>query len=72
MTGDPMSDSTVRRLVRRLGHSRKKDPRARLRARGVREGGLASDGFGGALCASREVFVEEMGSSTSLQYALYA
>jgi transposase len=25
MTGVPMSDSTVRRLVRRLGHSRKKD-----------------------------------------------
>ena len=25
MTGEPMSDSTVRRLVRRLGHSRKKD-----------------------------------------------
>ena len=27
MTGESMSDSTVRRLVRRLGHSRKKDPR---------------------------------------------
>jgi len=27
-TGEPMSDSTVRRLVRRLGHSRKKDPRS--------------------------------------------
>jgi transposase len=27
MTGKSMSDSTVRRLVRRLGHSRKKDPR---------------------------------------------
>jgi transposase len=26
MTGESMSDSTVRRLVRRLGHSRKKDP----------------------------------------------
>jgi|SRR5215210_3740347 len=26
MTGKSMSDSTVRRLVRRLGHSRKKDP----------------------------------------------
>ena len=25
MTGESMSDSTVRRLVRRLGHSRKKD-----------------------------------------------
>ena len=25
MTGEPMSDSTVRRLVKRLGHSRKKD-----------------------------------------------
>jgi transposase len=25
MTGEPMSDSTVRRLLRRLGHSRKKD-----------------------------------------------
>lgn len=28
MTGETMSDSTVRRLVRRLGHSRKKDPRS--------------------------------------------
>lgn len=28
MAGEPMSDSTVRRLVRRLGHSRKKDPRS--------------------------------------------
>jgi transposase len=28
MTGEAMSDSTVRRLVRRLGHSRKKDPRS--------------------------------------------
>ena len=28
MTGEPMSDSKVRRLVRRLGHSRKKDPRS--------------------------------------------
>jgi transposase len=28
MTGKSMSDSTVRRLVRRLGHSRKKDPRS--------------------------------------------
>ena len=28
MTGESMSDSTVRRLVRRLGHSRKKDPRS--------------------------------------------
>ena len=27
MTGESMSDSTVRRLVKRLGHSRKKDPR---------------------------------------------
>jgi transposase len=27
MTGESMSDSTVRRLVRKLGHSRKKDPR---------------------------------------------
>jgi transposase len=27
MTGQTVSDSTVRRLVRRLGHSRKKDPR---------------------------------------------
>jgi transposase len=27
MTGESMSDSTVRRLVRRLGHSRKKGPR---------------------------------------------
>jgi transposase len=27
MTGESMSDSTLRRLVRRLGHSRKKDPR---------------------------------------------
>ena len=26
-TGETMSDSTVRRLVKRLGHSRKKDPR---------------------------------------------
>jgi len=26
LTGASMSDSTVRRLVRRLGHSRKKDP----------------------------------------------
>ena len=28
MTGESMSDSTVRRLVRKLGHSRKKDPRS--------------------------------------------
>ncbi|SRR5680860_413912 len=28
MTGESMSDSTLRRLVRRLGHSRKKDPRS--------------------------------------------
>lgn len=28
MTGKSMSDSTVRRLVKRLGHSRKKDPRS--------------------------------------------
>jgi transposase len=28
MAGEPMSDSTVRRLVRKLGHSRKKDPRS--------------------------------------------
>jgi transposase len=28
MTDESMSDSTVRRLVRRLGHSRKKDPRS--------------------------------------------
>jgi len=28
MTGRSMSDSTVRRLVRGLGHSRKKDPRS--------------------------------------------
>jgi transposase len=28
MTGQSMSDSTVRRLVRRSGHSRKKDPRS--------------------------------------------
>lgn len=27
ITGESMSDSTVRRLVRRLGHSRKKHPR---------------------------------------------
>jgi transposase len=27
MTGESMSDSTLRRLVRKLGHSRKKDPR---------------------------------------------
>ena len=27
MTGKSISDSTVRRLVRKLGHSRKKDPR---------------------------------------------
>ena len=27
-TGESMSDSTVRRLVRSLGHSRKKDPRS--------------------------------------------
>src|SRR5215210_3993146 len=48
MTGESMSDSTVRRLVRRLGHSRKKI-RARLRARRVPEGGLAGDGLRGAL-----------------------
>src|SRR5215207_3659043 len=28
MTGESMSDSTVRRLVKRLGHSQKKDPRS--------------------------------------------
>ena len=28
ITGQSISDSTVRRLVRRLGHSRKKDPRS--------------------------------------------
>ena len=28
MTSQTMSDSTVRRLVKRLGHSRKKDPRS--------------------------------------------
>ncbi|CAN5591374.1 hypothetical protein BH24ACT20_BH24ACT20_13590 [soil metagenome] len=28
MTGESMSDSTVRRLVRKLDHSRKKDPRS--------------------------------------------
>jgi transposase len=28
MTDESMSDSTVRRLVRKLGHSRKKDPRS--------------------------------------------
>jgi transposase len=33
MTGESMSDSTVRRLVRRLGHSRKKDPRSPPSAR---------------------------------------
>ncbi len=33
MRGESMSDSTVRRLVRRLGHSRKKDPRSPPSAR---------------------------------------
>jgi transposase len=49
MTGESMSDSTVRRLVRRLGHSRKKKITPRLRARRVPESGLAGDGLGGAL-----------------------
>lgn len=54
MTGEPMSESTVRRLVRRLGHSRKKDPRSprSVRSSSERPGeqsGLASDGRGRAL-----------------------
>ncbi len=48
MTGKSMSDSTVSRLVRRLGHSRKKI-RSRLRARRVPEGRMAGYGLGGAL-----------------------
>ena len=48
MTGESMSDSTLRRLVRRLGHSRNKIT-PRLRARRVPESGLAGDGVRGAL-----------------------
>src|SRR5918993_633908 len=48
MTGESMSDSTLRRLVRRLGHSRKKIT-PRLRGRRVPESGLAVYGLGGSL-----------------------
>ena len=65
MRGESMSDSTVRRLVRRLGHSRKKI-RARLRARRVPESGLAGDGLRGALRQKARVLKDEMGSNTSL------
>src|SRR5918993_1931471 len=60
MTGESMSDSTVRRLVERLGHSRKKIT-PRLRARRVPEGGLARDGFGGAMRQKARVLKDEMG-----------
>lgn len=48
VTGRSLSDSTVGRLVGRLGHSRKKI-RPRLRARRVCEGGLAGGGLGEGL-----------------------
>ena len=69
MTGESMSDSTLRRLVRRLGHSRKKI-RARLRARGSSSRAPWPVMVCGELCAKRLVFVDEMGSNTLPSRAL--
>ena len=70
MTAESMSDSTVRRLVRRLGHSRKKDhPSASERDEFLRAAWRVM--VSGELRAKRLMFVDEMGSNTSL-HELYA
>ena len=71
MTGESMSDSTVRRLVKRLGHSRKKDRPSPPSATSSGGRPLAGDGLGEALRQKARVLKDEMGSSTSL-HELYA
>ncbi|MGH3086447.1 MAG: IS630 family transposase [Rubrobacteraceae bacterium] len=69
MTGLSLSDSTVGRLVGRLGHSRKKDPPASERDEFPRAAWRVM--VSGEVRAERLVFVDEMGSNTSL-FELYA
>jgi hypothetical protein len=53
MTGESMSDSTLRRLVRRLGHSRKRSPLASEREEFLRAPWRVM--VSGELCAKRLV-----------------
>ena len=69
--GVQVSDSTVSRMLRRLGWSRKKGVWVRARERRVLEGGLALFGRQGDLRRAARVLKDEMGSNISLA-PLYA